>query len=102
MFQISGSIHAAKTSQIEVVSFYNDDKQFSCNGRNVEWYFPNNTKIVQSSEKFQIENPSENESILTVKKINGASIGVYKCHSLIDDVEKDFYLKLYCKLINLH
>jgi hypothetical protein len=97
MFQISGSTHAAKKSPTEIVSFNNDDKQFSCTGRNIEWYFPNNSRISQSSEKFQIDNPSENESVLTVKKINAMSIGPYKCLSIIDGVEEDFELKLYCK-----
>ena len=44
-----------------------------------------------------IENLTENESVLTVKKINAMSIGPYKCLSIIDGVEEDFELKLYCK-----
>ena len=98
MFQISGSTYAAKKSPTEIVSFNNDDKQFSCSGRNIEWYFPNNSRIYQSSENFQIENPTANESVLTVKKINAMSIGPYKCLSNNDSVEEYFELKLYCKL----
>ncbi|XP_070495019.1 neural cell adhesion molecule 1-B-like [Chironomus tepperi] len=98
VYVLIGSTHAAKKSLTEIVSFINDDKQFSCNGRNIEWYFPNNSRIEHSSDKFEIENLSYDESVLTVKKINAMSIGPYKCLSIVDGVEEDFDLKLFYPL----
>jgi hypothetical protein len=92
----SGSTFAAKTSHHEIVSFLNYDKQFECNGRNLKWFFPNGTQI-STSNKFQIENPSENKSVLVVKQINAMITGIYKCVSLTDDIEEHFNLNVHCE-----
>lgn len=99
MLSISGSTHAAKTSQTtEVVGFVNGDKSFVCNGNNIKWFYPNSSEIHGSSSKYQIST-TEEESILTVKKIDMISLGAYKCITFLNSsyVEKYFNLKLYCE-----
>lgn len=98
-FFISGSACAAKTSHKEIVSFVNDDKNLVCNGKDVKWFLPNGTRILKSSDKYQIED-SEDESVLTVKKINPMLSGIYKCLSYASDIEENFQLKIYCELLN--
>ena len=98
MLSISGSAHAAKTSQtVEIVGFVGEDKNIVCNGGNVKWLYPNSTEI-NGSSKYQIT-ASEDESILSIKKIDMMSLGVYKCIAFVNQtfVEKYYNLKLYCE-----
>ncbi|KAG5675373.1 hypothetical protein PVAND_005282 [Polypedilum vanderplanki] len=96
---IFGSVYAAKTSHKEIVSFINDDKQFVCNGENVKWFLPNGTQIIES-DKYQINNTSNDASILTIKQINSNDIGTYTCSS--NEVKHEFELKLYYPLTIPH
>lgn len=99
MLSISGSSHAAKTSQtVEIVGFVGEDKNIVCNGGNVKWLYPNSTEINGSSPKYQITS-SEDESILRILKIDMMSLGAYKCIAFVNGsfTEKYFNLKLYCE-----
>lgn len=89
-----GLFYAANASS-EYVNFVNEDREFTCTGREIEWFLPNGSIIAQNG-KYQIEAVGDEESKLTITKISPFDVGEYQCISSTSTTR--FILNTYCKL----
>lgn len=93
-FFAKGILCAASVSASEV-NFINEDREFSCVGDNVAWYF-NRQSLPKNSAKYVIEQ-SEEESKLTIKNIDVNDNGVFECVTS-DSKSQEFKLETFCEL----
>ena len=85
-------------SPTDFVDFIGDNREISCKGENVRWFFENGTEIRQIEEKYTMEK-SDNELNLTIHKINQKDIGAYRCR--IGKIEIVHNLRTFSKKKNL-
>lgn len=93
----TGIFYAVNVATVssESVNFVNEDREFHCLGKDIEWFLPNGTRVLASNGKYHLSNSSDNDSTLLIRNLGFLDVGEYKCVS--DEKEESFSLRLYCE-----